>query len=316
MAIKKKELTPEKAELHRKDLQDFFSFLSVNDVYKSESGFSADKEAILKVFKITENETVKDILVRLTLIDSMYSTQMNRRYYALDDLANVLFKLSKGKQGELNRMFVEFTKDPDNKLSLFDYKEIQPNGNEITKNLFAGCYGIGKDGNSKGAAISLISKYAYFETNFNFPIYDSIACEMFPLVWHHCGFEKSMPKLIHREKGKVLGDKTIVDFIKAINLLIGKLDSDKLTYDLLDRFLWFVGKICRGNLSLVLTKEEYMNTLEIYPPKKIKKKNKKGEEKVELDIFNVAEVDINKLTFLKDQITLRKFFEFAKYYKE
>ena len=56
MAIKKKELTPEKAELNRKDLQDFFSFLSVNDVYKSESGFSADKEAILKVFKITENE--------------------------------------------------------------------------------------------------------------------------------------------------------------------------------------------------------------------------------------------------------------------
>ena len=207
---KLQEISAKDAATHLKELQDVFKLLAKKDVYKGDSGFSADKEAILKVFEHTKNETKEDILVRLTLIDSMYSTQMSRRYYALDELADFLVKLSDGKQGKLKQMFLDFAKDPEKHLSLFDFT-FKIDKETIKKNLFSESYGIGKDGSDKGVAISLISKYAYFETEYKFPIYDSIACEMYPMVWHHCGFDKkSMPKLIHSKDGKVLGDTTLI----------------------------------------------------------------------------------------------------------
>lgn len=313
---KLQDISSQEASLHLKELKSLFELLAEKDVYKGDSGFSADKEVILKVFEQTKGDTKEDILVRLTLIDSMYSTQMSRRYYALDELADFLVKLSEGKQGKLKQMFLDFAKTPEKRLSLFDFTFLKGT-KKVRKNLFSECYGIGKDGKDKGVAISLISKYAYFETNFQFPIYDSIACEMFPLVWHYCGFsKKEMPKLIYSEKGKVLGDKTLVEYVKTINLLIEKVGVKRLNYDLLDRFLWFVGKIFRGNLSLVLTREEYEKALKIYPPKEITSIDKNGKQKVELEVFNVTNVDIKKLTFLKTNVRLRKFFEFAKFYKQ
>ena len=281
---------------HLEELQGLFKLLSEKDV-EGKSGFSLDKDAILKVFRKTEEETYMDILARLTLIDSMYSTQMNRRYYALDELASALVTLSNGKRGKLKQLFIDFAKDPEANLSRFDYDVDK----EHKSNLFSECYGIGKDGKPKGVAISLISKYAYFETDFQFPIYDSIACEMYPLVWKYCGFEnESIPKLMYQKgNGRVIGDKTIVEYIKAINLLIEKLDCSELNYDLLDRFLWYVGKIRRGNLSLVLSCEHYKMTM----------LDKNG-------IFNIEGVDLNKLDYLKDDPLLFEFFRLAKKIKQ
>lgn len=303
---KQKEISPQEAAAHLRELQGVFRLLAETDVYQGESGFSADKEAILKVFEITKEETKADILVRLTLIDSMYSTQMSRRYYALDELAEFLVKLSKGKSGKLKQMFLDFAKDPEKANKLFDLNK---------SNLFSESYGIGKDGSDKGVAISLISKYAYFDTGFQFPIYDSIACEMYPLVWNYCGFDKkSMPKLIHSEKGRVVGDTTLVEYTKAINLLIRKLDSKDLNYDLLDRFLWFVGKIRRGNLSLVLSREEYEFTTELYPAQTNTTTLNNGKEKTTTEYFNIEKVEIQKLTYLKRNPLLKKFFELARIY--
>ena len=303
---KLKEISAKDEATHFKELQKVFTLLAERDVYEAESGFSADKDAILKVFKITDKETKTDILVRLTLIDSMYSTQMNRRYYALEELAEFLVNLSEGKQGKLRQKFLDFTKDPEKNNELFVFNKC---------NLFSENYGIGKDGSDKGVAISLISKYAYFETNFQFPIYDSIACEMYPLVWNYCGFDKkSMPKLIHSENGRVVGDTTLIEYTKAINLLIKKLDCKELNYDLLDRFLWFVGKIRRGNLSLVLSREEYELTMKKYPAKIVTTTLKNGKEKTSMEYFNIEQVDVQKLSYLKKNSLLMKFFELAQSY--
>lgn len=307
-------ITPVVAQKHRNELQALFNDLAQKDVYGSDSGFSADKEAIAKVFKNTSDYEKNDILVRLTLIDSMYSTQMNRRYYALDELAESLATLAQGKSGILKRMFLDFTQRPEECLSLFDYKV-----GDAQTNLFSECYGIGKGGESKGVAISLISKYAYFETEYGFPIYDSIACEMYPIVWHYCGLDKkSMPKLTYQgDKGKVLGDKTMVEYVKAINLIINKLNCKALNYDIFDRYLWFVGKICRGNLSLVLSRSEYEDALKICPPKTIVKTNKKGKQTESVEYFNVKDIDIEKLTFLNspERKNIGNFFKLAKFYK-
>lgn len=307
------------AASHREKLRELFKRLSESDV-NNETGFSADKDAILKVFENTKNETKEDILVRLTLIDSMYSTQMSRRYYALEELAEFLAILSEGKQGKLRQKFLDFVKEPEKKLSFFNsiFKERDEKGElvEVKKNLFSECYGIGKDGRRKGVAISLISKYAYFETDFQFPIYDSIACEMYPLVWCHCGFDKkSMPKLkCYNDEGNILGDKTIVEYVKAVNVIIEKLESSHLNYDRFDRFLWFVGKIRRGNLSLVLSREDYLSTINLYHPQKYNVKTRKGKTKSVTEYFNINNVEIYKLSYLDNNPLLREFFEFAQYY--
>ncbi len=304
MVAKLKDISAKDAATHLKEVQDVFNLLAKKDVYKS--GFSEDKGAISKVFKSIKEVSKTDILVRLTLIDSMYSTQMSRRYYALDELATALFKLSGGKDGKLEQMFLDFAAAPEQKVHLFDYEERDDKGNIVCKNLFSECYGIGKGGADKGVAISLISKYAYFETNFKFPIYDSIACEIYPLVWHFCGFGKDKPKLIHSENGKVVGDRTMVEYVKAINLLIDKIDCKEVNYDLLDRFLWFVGKIRRGNLSLVLSREEYIATINIFKAQNVTEESS--------EYFNIEKVDLSKLTYLKKNSLLYKFFEFARIY--
>lgn len=291
------------AQRHLLELQGLFEELAEKDVYRTESGFSADKDAILKVFKLTDGSKKEDILVRLTIIDSMYSTQMGRRYYALEELADFLAKLASKVEGGLAQMFVDFAKSPEIYSAKF---------NDEGENLFSKSYGIGKNGNSKGVAISLISKYAYFETGFNFPIYDSIACEMYPMVWHFCGFDEKCPKLNYTINGRIEGEKTIVEYLKAINLLIQNIGCNVLNYDLLDRFLWFVGKICRGNLSLILTREEYDSVLELYPPQIVKR----TENKNIMEYFNIAKIDIEKLEFLNDHVILRNFFEIAQYYKK
>lgn len=313
--------SPQEASKHLEEIKELFRQLASEDV-DSNSTFTADKEAIMRVFANTMECTKTNILVRLTLIDSMYSTQMSRRYYALEELSDALYNVSKGKVGYLGKLFLKFAENPISTIEAFDYFTSDYDKNTkktITRktNLFSESYGIGKDGTDKGVAISLISKYAYFETDLQFPIYDSIACEMYPLVWKCCGFKKPRPKLqIKDEKGRIDGAETMVTYVQAINSLIESLDitREKKRYDLLDRFLWFVGKIIRGNLSLVLTKDEYQETTILYPPKEIKKTSKDGKVKTTIKYFDIAEVDISQLVFLKTKKILRTFFEFAQYY--
>lgn len=269
----------------------------------SGNGFSQDKNAIDIIFNNTSSEKVEDILARLTIIDSFYSTQMNRRYYGLDELAESIFLLAKQRKKPIADLFINFAKNQD--TSRFNFTKIE-GGHSIPTNLFDEKYGIGKDGGDKGIAISLISKYAYFETRKHFPIYDSIACEVYPLLWTYCGFlKKEQPKLIVRIKGSqvINASETMRSYVNAINILIDKLGGG-ISYDHLDRLLWFTGKIRRGNLSLVLSREQFDNCLDY------SQKNHLFKETNEFSIQKVK--DVNKLPFLKKGSLLQDFFCLAK----
>jgi hypothetical protein len=275
-----------------KQVRGILDSLKTCDVYgNDETGFSFDRTAIENIFRMTANRTVGDILLRLTVIDSMYSTQMNRRYYALQELAEKLHSLDQKKGlSNLFKVFIEENRD----ASLFNGKI---GGKDF--NLFANNYGIGKDASEKGVAVSLISKYAYFETHYEFPIYDSIVCEMYPKIWNYCGFgDKEYKLTIKYNASKMAGDKTIVSFTKAIDDLIIHLGGD-ISYDNLDRMMWFVGKILRGNLSLILNREKYMWCVENW--------FKKG-KKVPFDITND---DIEKAQFCKNNPRLKAMFKLA-----
>lgn len=272
---------------HISQIRGILDSLLGKDVYNdSVDGFIDDKNAIVNIFKLTNNSKAEDVLLRLTVIDSMYSTQMNRRYYALDELAETIVR-----SHATSDSFLKFLNNYD--TTLF-------NGGEEKKsfNLWGEKYGIGKDGKDKGVAVSLISKYAYFETGLKFPIYDSIACEMYPRIWKYCGWKDKIPKLWALNKDLQLeGEQTIIAFAKAIDELIRRLGGN-ISYDHLDRLLWFTGKIYRGNLSLVISRKDYIDCVD--------KKLIKG------GIFDVSQVDISKLSFCKTNSRLKALFELAK----
>ena len=209
--------------------------------FMMESGYAINKKTIKDIFKLTQDKKVSkdNIHARLTVIDSMYSTQMNKRYYALEGLAKELYNLQKTYELPLAEQFRKFAIDPTDEGIL---------------NIFNKQYGIGKDGKDKGLAVSLLSKYAYYDTNFQFPIYDSIVRERYAGFWIYCDFDKTEIPQIHKNKIDI---KT---FIKAINKLLKNLNYTNIPqrYDVLDRLLWVVGKIIRGNLSLILSENEYV----------------------------------------------------------
>ena len=261
-------------------------FEKIHSEKKDESGYSLGKSTILKVFKATDGYSHEDILARLTLIDSMYSTQMSRRYYGLEELAVALADVHNRKN--LEEAFLDFLKDKN--LKPFELR----NSKKVKTNLFIEKYGIGKNGEDKGSAVSLISKYAYFETKFKFPIYDSIVREMYPRVWNYCGFPKSeMLEFKYND---------MTSFVEMINLMISKFNSTYVNYDSLDRVLWYVGKIYRGNLSLVLSREEYDAFAEKYT---------KTEDGKKVFAFDIATVDLKSLPIKKDSLVY-DFFVLAK----
>lgn len=284
---------PEGKSDHMKQIRSILDSLKEKDIYgRDTGGFSSDKTAIESIFMMTKNRSLPDIILRLTVIDSMYSTQMNRRYYALQELAEKLYHLNQTKP--LSTLFCEFI-EKKRDIHLFDGII------ESEKfNLFSEKYGIGKDGSDKGVAVSLISKYAYFETDYGFPIYDSIACEMYPRIWKYCGWKDKTPVLTIKDSSQqMVGDDTIVNFVEAIDELIKRLGGN-ISYDHLDRLLWFVGKIYRGNLSLVVDRENYE-----WCTKNWKERDKKNN-------FLIANNDINKAPFCKNNPKLKAMFELAR----
>ena len=146
-------------------------------------------------------------------------------------------------------------------------------------NLFSEGYGIGKDAKSKGTAISLISKYAYFLTDFQFPIYDSVVKEMYPKLCNYL-FLENMPAI------KVTDIARYINAIDSLRNIIGT----SATYDAFDRLLWYVGKIHGGNLSLLLNMQDY---------------SAYGAG------FDINKSDLAELPFLKNNSILKQIFTLA-----
>ena len=222
-------------EKQKKEIAELLEKISKYDSSKNKSGYYRDKEAIEKLFESTrENLDESKIRIRLTVLDSMYSTQMKMHPFGVEDLANALWKCYlKNGSAVLKDKLSQITQNPD-KMDT----EIQQ--------LFSDTYGA-KPNNA--TAVSLISKYFYFETGFKFPIYDSIVREYLPRLYEYCG---EPPKGIHAND--------IIGYIKTINYFftdVIKYTADESRYDTLDHLLWVAGKIISGNLSLLLNKEQY-----------------------------------------------------------
>lgn len=202
--------------------------------------------------------TQEDIYRQLVVIDTLYSTNIQRmRKFGLEELTDSIWGLCKGNNhsytlGNLSGKLIAT-------LPL----------NPAVKALFSQSFGYIK-GSSAGKAPSLISKYFYFATiacpqdDWGFPIYDSIVCDLLRPLERFLGIYPLTPQNqidqsshkfdieIYRE-----GLKRIIDVLEEDNPALWN-NSGKLKFDLLDFFLWHIGK-AKKNPSPLLTKNEYLS---------------------------------------------------------
>lgn len=187
----------------------------VNDILAA-CPYASYKQTIKNLFDIEE-----DILLRLIVIDSCYSTNLNRRYFAFEELAEKI----KAIDADLNENIdvIEFMK-----------KHL---------NCMKDSIGIDKKGKKAGCAFSLTTKYIYFKTNFNFPIYDRLVLD--GLAEEKLIIKSHQPSLQYFER--------LMEIKEKYNVSI----------DDLDKYFWVLGKIRGGNLSLLIpNKETYIKFLD------------------------------------------------------
>lgn len=211
--------------------------------------YTQQRAMINQIFDMTSgaNYNVPSIMLRLTVIDSLYSTNAQYSYFSIEEMAKNIHAI--GGEEDAVQYFYTLVNRQDGKLG------------EDKKNLFSNTYGIRKNCEDGSKQISLMSKYAYYvliknpeEHPLGFPIYDSLAIEMYPLVCKKIG-------LTPKSKSSI--SDSIEKYIEALDKVRNTIFSEKTDfngfqqYDLLDAYLWRMGKVNNGNYSLLLTKTEY-----------------------------------------------------------
>ena len=182
------------------------------------------------------------VMLRLTVIDSLYSTNAAYAYFSIEELAKAILDL--GSEEDAKTYFKKIAR-----------------GKDDDQNLFGRTYGIRKNTQKGGKLISLVSKYAYYtllcdeSDALGFPIYDSLALEIFPEISKHLGVDATL-------KSK----NNIKAYVTCLNALRTELFGQDTTtrfgamqqFDILDAFLWRLGKVKHGNYSLLLTIRDYL----------------------------------------------------------
>ncbi|OFX58684.1 MAG: hypothetical protein A2046_10190 [Bacteroidetes bacterium GWA2_30_7] len=206
----------------------------------AETNYLQSKNIISSFFDKKKNGDLKTVISRLTLIDSYYSTQINsKRLFGIDDLAKKIFEISNGSDEILRNKCTKFLETPE---TLKDIKDLF----EFKK------YGIHKNGESAGQAPSLISKYLYFLTEYNFPIYDTLAISSYEKIRLKFKDELEIPVLMKEFHISYFACLTQLDFCTGIKKI-----------DKLDNLLWLLGKFTEGSFSIVLDKETYIKLTQL-----------------------------------------------------
>lgn len=254
------------------------------DILNNETLYKADKSIIHNFFKDNniikeiDDEKAYDILkTRLTIIDSYYSTNMTKRYFWQDSIIDKLKAHSPDSSdfdNSLKEEFVNFAASPHEYSGIF-------------KLLYEYKYGINKKGQEVGKAPSLISKYGYFLTGYDFPIYDSLAMYSYRIL------SKFLNQFLnHNKVDTVINENSFFDKMYKFNKY-----SEINDFDALDNLLWLFGKISNSSYYLILGKEKYLMLINKAGVNKIK--NGEQDQNVTSQIRKFIKNNIHK-TSLKD----------------
>lgn len=223
-------------------------------ILAGDTRYISDRKLIDRLFE-NNNPSLEDVVMRLTVIDSLYSTNMSKRLFGIQDLASAIFNI--GNDEQLRKAIEEYKDNKNDDTS------------EITT-LLSGGYGVDKrneikkiknKGNDKNddyklRARSLISKYLYFVTGHDFPIEDSLV-------------KDNLNDVLKYYESETMWDKEK----DLLRFLIFFCVENGITFDELDNFTWLLGKINKGSLSLIINKEQYQKLIS-----KLDVKEKKSKE--------------------------------------
>lgn len=214
------------------------------------SGYVQQREVINRVFQRTTGNgySLLGIIQRLTVIDSLYSTNARFSYYSIEQLAAKIYGIG-------------------SEQAVADYFDGIARGGKDTWKLFSAHYGIRKNLENGGLLMSLVSKYAYYVLlqdaatyPLGFPIYDSLVVSVISKVKLRKYFEVDKGKIVPKN----LQAPSIEDFVATIDKVRVKLLGNTATlfdelqqFDILDAYLWRMGKLDKGNYSLLLTYDDY-----------------------------------------------------------
>lgn len=219
-----------------------------------------NREIIKSFFDPTTPYTEDVVYKRLIVIDALYSTNMDRRYYGIEDMACTIYGLSPTNAG-LRKLVCEFRDD------LFTRGVSAVSSDPITV-VFDKKYGIHKNLVPAGTAMSLLSKYFYFllltdpTEKTGFPIYDRLARDMYPNVCKYLYKGNSYRTFVKHVKTI----DQLCDYFLALNELRIAIDICSVggglqEFDLLDAYLWRMGKFSENNFSLMLDKADYSSLI-------------------------------------------------------
>ena len=214
-----------------------------NTLDEQQFSYVQQRAMINQIFATTSgnNYNIQSIMLRLIVIDSLYSTNAAYSYFSFEEMAKAIKGL--GNEEDAAKYFYSIA-----------------TGRNDDKNLFSKNYGIRKNLKNGSKQMSLMSKYAYYvllqnpsDYPLGFPIYDSLAIKMYPKVCNKVGIEPQ----------KITESTSIEKYIELLNTLRKKifgntgLFNEYQQYDLLDAYLWRMGKLDEGNYSLLFNKEDY-----------------------------------------------------------
>lgn len=276
--------------INRKGI-DYYAILANEILDDLNLPYLASKQSIQTMFsyKLTDYSTFKaDRIIRgrLALIDGFYSTNLNKRLFGYDDIICGITEFANSDE--------EFTRKINEYLDTikYFYDENSDVANEFN-NMVMHNYGISKTGEQSGNARSLITKYCYFMTGFNFPIYDTLVNNYYSEI---AGRFK-----INLSKGDNSFTTELNQYISKISILNSKIDD----INKLDNLIWLYGKIKKGSYSLIMSKKQYLMLIE-----KIDFENKNSKE-VDVKISNYVKSNIEKL--IEEEVINDKQAEFIKF---
>ena len=206
-----------------------------------------DQRTLIKgIFNGGPDYSRGSVMLRLVVIDSLYSTNAGYSYFAFDEMAENIFALGEEEESASDYFY---------RVALTGMDDCR---------LFSEPYGIKKNLGEGSKQMSLLSKYAYYclmkngdKYPLGFPIYDSLAKSVYPGVCQMMGIRPhALPSM---------NTPDIKTYVLALSELKTALFGDTREqffgfqqYDLLDAYLWRLGKLESGNLSLLLGREDYV----------------------------------------------------------
>lgn len=216
-----------------------------NEVQTLQTATYNNQRALINQVFRTGDYNKGSIILRLTVIDSLYSTNAAYSYFSFEEMAEKIEAL--GNEEEARNYF---------------YNIARRKGDD--KGLFCELYGIQKNLAEGSKQMSLLSKYAYYcllqksqKYPLGFPIYDRLAKETYPKVCKILG-------VVPTEKLSSSDTTDIEKYVKCLNQLRIELFGEKeglfcgyQQFDILDAYLWRMGKFNDGNMSLLIEWDEY-----------------------------------------------------------